>query len=340
MVVFRVAAWGCVRRRFLVAGLRSAARLLAPAAAQGHRRHAPVAAGQDEASFTGQTAAFLTVDLVARVAGFLQEAKVIDGADVQQGQVLFVIEPRPVRGAGRPRAGARSSSTRRCLQERRGRVRAPANPSEAGGLDAGELRQGPRQPRFRARRRRRGAGEPEAGADQSRLHQGHGSVRRSHRPPPGRSRQSRRRRQRDQARNPLEIDRSTPTSRSTSATCRACGRPWRDNRPDPRGLRKVPVFAGLSNDEARRTRGASTSSTPDSTPRPEPCRRGPSSTTRTAAHAGPVRAPAHSARPGQSGQPCAGAAIAADQIGPYVLIVDEGGIVAIRGSSSAAAGAA
>jgi RND family efflux transporter MFP subunit len=48
---------------------------------------------QDEASFTGQTAAVVSVDLVARVPGFLQEAKVMDGADVQQGQELYLIEP-------------------------------------------------------------------------------------------------------------------------------------------------------------------------------------------------------------------------------------------------------
>jgi len=48
---------------------------------------------QEEATFTGQTAALLSVDLVARVAGFLQEANFLDGADVQKGQVLFMIEP-------------------------------------------------------------------------------------------------------------------------------------------------------------------------------------------------------------------------------------------------------
>jgi len=48
---------------------------------------------QDEASFTGQTAAVVSVDLVARIPGFLQEAKVTDGADVQQGQELYLIEP-------------------------------------------------------------------------------------------------------------------------------------------------------------------------------------------------------------------------------------------------------
>jgi len=50
---------------------------------------------QEDIVFTGQTEAFLTVDLVARVAGFLREVKFVDGADVEKGQVLFVIEPDP-----------------------------------------------------------------------------------------------------------------------------------------------------------------------------------------------------------------------------------------------------
>ena len=48
---------------------------------------------QEEALFTGQTAAVLSVDLVARVPGFLQEVKFTDGADVEKGQQLFLIEP-------------------------------------------------------------------------------------------------------------------------------------------------------------------------------------------------------------------------------------------------------
>jgi RND family efflux transporter MFP subunit len=47
---------------------------------------------QDAALFTGQTFAAETVDLVARVPGFLQEIKFTDGADVKKGQTLFVIE--------------------------------------------------------------------------------------------------------------------------------------------------------------------------------------------------------------------------------------------------------
>jgi RND family efflux transporter MFP subunit len=52
-----------------------------------------VAPVQDGADFTGQASASRTVDLVARVSGFLQEVQFADGADVEKGQLLFQIEP-------------------------------------------------------------------------------------------------------------------------------------------------------------------------------------------------------------------------------------------------------
>src|SRR5215813_5930746 len=44
---------------------------------------------------TGNTAAFNTVDLVARVQGFLEEIHFKDGDVVKQGAPLFTIEPEP-----------------------------------------------------------------------------------------------------------------------------------------------------------------------------------------------------------------------------------------------------
>jgi multidrug efflux system membrane fusion protein len=44
---------------------------------------------------TGNTTAFNSVDLQARVEGFLQEIDYKDGAHVKKGDVLFVIEPAP-----------------------------------------------------------------------------------------------------------------------------------------------------------------------------------------------------------------------------------------------------
>ena len=47
---------------------------------------------QDNMLLTGQTSATASVDLVARVPGFLREVGFTDGADVRQGQLLFRIE--------------------------------------------------------------------------------------------------------------------------------------------------------------------------------------------------------------------------------------------------------
>lgn len=44
---------------------------------------------------TGNMVAYNSVDLVARVAGYLQEIQFIDGSLIKKGQPLFVIEPQP-----------------------------------------------------------------------------------------------------------------------------------------------------------------------------------------------------------------------------------------------------
>ena len=50
---------------------------------------------QDFVVFTGRTEAVQTVDIRARVSGYLAETKFKDGQDVKKGDVLFVIDPRP-----------------------------------------------------------------------------------------------------------------------------------------------------------------------------------------------------------------------------------------------------
>jgi|SRR5271157_2334075 len=52
---------------------------------------------------TGNTVAFNTVDLVARVEGFLNAIKYQDGAEVKKGDVLFVIEQPPYQCSRRTR---------------------------------------------------------------------------------------------------------------------------------------------------------------------------------------------------------------------------------------------
>ncbi len=57
-----------------------------------HPRSEPVA---DYIDLTGTVAASLAADLVARIPGYLQSVNFADGADVDAGQLLFVIEPAP-----------------------------------------------------------------------------------------------------------------------------------------------------------------------------------------------------------------------------------------------------
>ena len=44
---------------------------------------------------TGNTVAYNSVDLVARVEGYLEQVKFTDGTFIKKGQSLFVIEPAP-----------------------------------------------------------------------------------------------------------------------------------------------------------------------------------------------------------------------------------------------------
>jgi RND family efflux transporter MFP subunit len=49
----------------------------------------------DYVTQTGNTVAYNSVDLVARIEGYLQEIKFIDGTFIEKGKELFVIEPKP-----------------------------------------------------------------------------------------------------------------------------------------------------------------------------------------------------------------------------------------------------
>jgi RND family efflux transporter MFP subunit len=64
----------------------------APLVTVGHPAVVPVT---DYLELTGTAAASQTVDLVARVPGYLQSIKFEDGSFVKSGQLLFVIEPQP-----------------------------------------------------------------------------------------------------------------------------------------------------------------------------------------------------------------------------------------------------
>ena len=53
----------------------------------------------DHVNFTGNTRATATVELRARINGYLQQIAFEDGASVKQGDLLFVIEPAPFQAA-------------------------------------------------------------------------------------------------------------------------------------------------------------------------------------------------------------------------------------------------
>jgi RND family efflux transporter MFP subunit len=64
----------------------------APAVTVSHPAQEPVT---DYIDLTGTVSASKTVDLVARVSGYLKSVNFKDGASVEEGQLLFVIEPEP-----------------------------------------------------------------------------------------------------------------------------------------------------------------------------------------------------------------------------------------------------
>jgi RND family efflux transporter MFP subunit len=55
----------------------------------------PARDAADHADFTGRTEAAVTVELRARVTGYLDKVSFKDGAEVKPGDVLFEIDPRP-----------------------------------------------------------------------------------------------------------------------------------------------------------------------------------------------------------------------------------------------------
>jgi len=57
------------------------------------------AADEAEHLFTGRTEAAATVDIRARVTGYLDKVSFKEGADVKQGDLLFEIDPRPYQAA-------------------------------------------------------------------------------------------------------------------------------------------------------------------------------------------------------------------------------------------------
>ena len=95
---------------------------------------------------TGNTAAVNTVDLVARVQGFVQAISYTDGEYVKKGTSLFTIEPEPYKL--KVEARRRRSPAPRPTSSRLKRSSAPGRSGDEAGLDPGQLRQGAGAARF------------------------------------------------------------------------------------------------------------------------------------------------------------------------------------------------
>ena len=126
---------------------------------------------------TGNTAAVNSVDLVARVAGLRAGDQLQRRRLCEKGHVAVHHRARALQAEGSKQAS--------CDHERRGdadagpgRIPAPGRSHYQAGIDPGQLRQGAGAARFRASRSAIGAGQREAGRDQSRLYRCDGAVRR------------------------------------------------------------------------------------------------------------------------------------------------------------------
>ena len=119
----------------------------------------------DYADFTGRTAAVDSVEVRARVWGYLDKVNFKEGALVKKGDVLFEIDPRPYQAALEPGRRPRSRQDEAQLSDRRGGL--PAGPRTCSARGAvgqedldkydGDPGRRCRQPRGRQGRRRRRA---------------------------------------------------------------------------------------------------------------------------------------------------------------------------------------
>ena len=75
--------------------------------------------------FTGRTAAVKTVEIRARVSGYLDKVLFADGAEVKAGDMLFHIDPRWFKAAADQAAANVSQYESRIRAPRTGRSRGP-----------------------------------------------------------------------------------------------------------------------------------------------------------------------------------------------------------------------
>lgn len=121
--------------------------------------------------YVGRTEAIQAVDLRARVEGFLEQVAFREGADVQTGDLLFVIEPAPYR-AGLREAEARvaeAEANHVMAQQRLGRLQAV----RTGGVSATDLETAASNERQANARRQ----EAEAALETARLNLAYTTIR-------------------------------------------------------------------------------------------------------------------------------------------------------------------
>ena len=171
---------------------------------------------------TGTTAAINTVQLVARVEGFLREIHFQDGQRVKKDDLLFTIQQDQYQ-AELQQAQAEVRAIQAKLEQATtefDRYSGLYKQKAASAVDVDHLAC---QPRRGAGRPAGRTGQGRACPAQSRLHHDHGTLRRPHGPPHGGCQQSggHRRVRHRRWRRSTGSTRSTPTSRSTSAI--SCG---------------------------------------------------------------------------------------------------------------------
>ncbi len=133
---------------------------------------------------TGNTAPIKSVDLVARVQGFLQSIDYQDGTFVKEG--THAVHDRARDLQAQARAGAGGGGRRAGHAEAgRGRFQAAGRPGAAPGGLAGDARQLHLHPRQRAGQSAAGPGQHQARGGQLRLYQGDRAVRRRRQRAPG-----------------------------------------------------------------------------------------------------------------------------------------------------------
>jgi RND family efflux transporter MFP subunit len=129
------------------------------------------AAVNPPAEYVGRMEAIQVVDLRARVEGFLEQVTFREGADVQAGDLLFVIEPAPYRARLREAEArvAEAEATHEMAQQLLGRLQAV----RTGGVSATDLETATSNERQANARRQ----EANAALETARLNLGYTTIR-------------------------------------------------------------------------------------------------------------------------------------------------------------------